>query len=161
MYIDINTISLYLDLNIFQQDECFCFKFGMEIEYAKYKLKESLSQIWVICLFKIIMPLQFSDLPHFVEEKLQHAYNTEHLEIYIVLPYLFTKLQYRCLTFHTITFHIVRPICFFRPTYIWEQGKFTDCYSGGILSVNDPHTCVDFIIVPKMKILTGKMERSK
>ena len=59
-----------------------------------------------MCLFKIIMPLQFSDLPHFVEEKLQHAYNTEHLEIYIVLPYLFTKLQYRCLTFHTITFHI-------------------------------------------------------
>ena len=34
MYIDINAISLYLDLNIFQQDECFCFKFGMEIEYA-------------------------------------------------------------------------------------------------------------------------------
>ena len=28
-------ISLYLDLNIFQQDECFCSKLWMEVEYAK------------------------------------------------------------------------------------------------------------------------------
>ena len=49
MYIDINAISLYLDLNIFQQDECFCSKLGMEVEYAKSNLKTSLSQIWVIC----------------------------------------------------------------------------------------------------------------
>ena len=48
-YIDINAISLYLDLNIFQQDECFCSKLGMEVEYAKSNLKTSLSQIWVIC----------------------------------------------------------------------------------------------------------------
>ena len=39
MYTDINVISLYLDLNIFQQDECFCSKLGMEVEYAKSNLK--------------------------------------------------------------------------------------------------------------------------
>ena len=49
MYIDINAISLYFDLNIFQQDECFCSKLGMDIEYPKSNLKTSLSQIWVIC----------------------------------------------------------------------------------------------------------------
>ena len=49
MYIDINRISLYLDLNIFQQDECFCSTLRMEVEYAKSNLKPSLSQIWVIC----------------------------------------------------------------------------------------------------------------
>ena len=38
-----------LDLNIFQQDECFCFNLGMEVEHAKSNLKTSLSQIWVIC----------------------------------------------------------------------------------------------------------------
>ena len=31
MYIDINAISLYIDLNIFQQDECFCSKLGMDM----------------------------------------------------------------------------------------------------------------------------------
>ena len=41
--------SLYLDLNIFQQDECFCPKLGIEVENAKSNLKTSLSQIWVIC----------------------------------------------------------------------------------------------------------------
>ena len=49
MYIDINAISLYLDLNIFQQDESFCSKLGMELEFAKSNLKTPLSQIWVIC----------------------------------------------------------------------------------------------------------------
>ena len=49
MYIDINTISLYLGLNIFQQDECSCSKLGVEVEYAKSNLKTSLSQIWLIC----------------------------------------------------------------------------------------------------------------
>ena len=49
MYIDINAISLYLDLNIFQQDECFCSKLGMEVECAKSNLKTSFSQFWVIC----------------------------------------------------------------------------------------------------------------
>ena len=39
MYIDSNAISFYLDLNIFQQDECFCSKLGMEAEYAKSILK--------------------------------------------------------------------------------------------------------------------------
>ena len=48
MYIDIiNAISLCFDLDIFQQDECFCPKLGMEVEYAKSNLKTS--QIWVIC----------------------------------------------------------------------------------------------------------------
>ena len=47
MYIDINALSLYLDLNIFQQDECFCSKLAMEVEYTKSNLKASLSQIWV------------------------------------------------------------------------------------------------------------------
>ena len=37
----------YLDLNIFQQDECFCSKLGMEVEYAKSSLKTSVSQFWV------------------------------------------------------------------------------------------------------------------
>ena len=49
MHIDINAISLCLDLNIVQQDECFCSKFGMEVKYANSNLKTSLSQIWVIC----------------------------------------------------------------------------------------------------------------
>ena len=49
MYIYIDAISLYLDLNIFQQDKCFCSKLGMEVEYAKANLKTSLYQIWVIC----------------------------------------------------------------------------------------------------------------
>ena len=35
MCIDINALSLYLDLNIFQQDECSCSKLGMDVEYAK------------------------------------------------------------------------------------------------------------------------------
>ena len=45
MYIDIHAISWCLDLNIFQQDECFCSKLGLEVEYAKSNLKTSLSQI--------------------------------------------------------------------------------------------------------------------
>ena len=49
MYIDINAISLCLELIIFQQDGCFCSKLGLEAEYAKSNLKTSLSQIWVIC----------------------------------------------------------------------------------------------------------------
>ena len=53
VYMDIDAISSYIliDLNIFQQDECFCSKLGMEVEYAMYKsnLKTSLSQIWRIC----------------------------------------------------------------------------------------------------------------
>ena len=49
MYIDINAVSLYLDLDIFQQDECFCSKLGMEVEYDQSNLKTSLSQILVIC----------------------------------------------------------------------------------------------------------------
>ena len=49
MYTDINAISLCPDLNIFQQDECFSSRLGMEVEYAESNLKTSLSQIWVIC----------------------------------------------------------------------------------------------------------------
>ena len=49
MYIDIDAISLGLDLKIFQQDECFCSKFGLKVEHATSNLKTSLSQIWVIC----------------------------------------------------------------------------------------------------------------
>ena len=52
MYIDINAISRCLiNLNIFQQDECFCSKPGMEVqyvEYAKSNLK-TFSQLCVIC----------------------------------------------------------------------------------------------------------------
>ena len=48
IYTDINAISLHLDLNIFQEDECFCSKLGMEVEYAKSNLETSLSQIWVV-----------------------------------------------------------------------------------------------------------------
>ena len=39
MYIDINAISLYLDLSIFQQDECLCSKLRIEVAYAKSNLK--------------------------------------------------------------------------------------------------------------------------
>ena len=46
MYIDINVI---LTLDIFQQDECFCSKLGMEVEYAESNLRTSHSQIWEIC----------------------------------------------------------------------------------------------------------------
>ena len=49
MYIDINAVSLCLDLNIFQQDECFCSNLVLEVEYSKSNVKISLSQIWVIC----------------------------------------------------------------------------------------------------------------
>ena len=51
MYIDINAISLYIDVNIFQQDEYFCSKLGMEVgcNMLESNLKTSLSQIWVIC----------------------------------------------------------------------------------------------------------------
>ena len=52
MFIDINAI-LYLDLNIFQQDECFCSKLEIEVhvhvEYAESIMKTLLSQIWVLC----------------------------------------------------------------------------------------------------------------
>ena len=36
MYIDI----IYLELNIFQQDECFCSKLRMEVEYATVQSKD-------------------------------------------------------------------------------------------------------------------------
>ena len=39
IYIDTNAISWCLDLNIFQQDECFCSKLGLEVEHAKSNLK--------------------------------------------------------------------------------------------------------------------------
>ena len=44
MYIDISAIKLSwcLDLNIFQQDECFCSKLGLEVEHGKPNLKTSL-----------------------------------------------------------------------------------------------------------------------
>ena len=58
MCIDITEILWYLILNIFQQDECFCSKLGMEVEYAKSNLKTALSQIWVICdLLPFVNPL--------------------------------------------------------------------------------------------------------
>ena len=41
MRIDINALSLSLDLNIFQQDECSCSKIGMEVEYAKSSKKKN------------------------------------------------------------------------------------------------------------------------
>ena len=42
-YIDIDAITLCLDFNIFQQDECFCSKLGMAV-YAKSNLETSLSK---------------------------------------------------------------------------------------------------------------------
>ena len=48
-YIDINAISYSLDLNIFRQDECFCSKFILEVEYPKSNLKTPLSHILMIC----------------------------------------------------------------------------------------------------------------
>ena len=48
MYIDINAISLWFDLNIFQQDECFCSPLGLEVEHAKTNLKHQ-TQIWILC----------------------------------------------------------------------------------------------------------------
>ena len=41
MYIYINAISGCLDLNISQQDECFCSKLGIQVEYAKSKSKNT------------------------------------------------------------------------------------------------------------------------
>ena len=52
MYIDINAVSWCLDLNIFQQDECFCSKLRLEvheIEHAKSNIKTSPFHIWVFC----------------------------------------------------------------------------------------------------------------
>ena len=45
MRIDINALSLSLDLNIFQQDECSCSKLGMEVEYAKSSKKNTFSNL--------------------------------------------------------------------------------------------------------------------
>ena len=67
MYIDINAISLYLDINIFQQDECSCSKLGMEAEYAKSNLQTSLSQIWVICQLLPFVRVGQSTGAHFIE----------------------------------------------------------------------------------------------
>ena len=39
MDVDINAISFGFYLNIFQQDECFCSKLGLEVEHAKSNLK--------------------------------------------------------------------------------------------------------------------------
>ena len=39
IYIDIDATSLCLDLNIFQQDECFCSKLRLVVEHAKSNLK--------------------------------------------------------------------------------------------------------------------------
>ena len=44
-----NAILSSLDLNFFQQDECFCSKFGLEVENTKSDIKTLLSQIWEIC----------------------------------------------------------------------------------------------------------------
>ena len=44
-YSDINAITFCLDLNIFQQDECFCSKLGMEVEHAKSNINTSFSLI--------------------------------------------------------------------------------------------------------------------
>ena len=61
MCIDINALSLSLDLNIFQQDEYSGSKLGMEVEYAKSSKKKILSQIWVICeLLPFVMVGQYS-----------------------------------------------------------------------------------------------------
>ena len=38
-YIDFNAISLWLGINIFQYDECFCSKLRLEVEYSKSNLK--------------------------------------------------------------------------------------------------------------------------
>ena len=63
MYIDINAISLCLDLNIFQQDECFCSKFRLEVEHTKSNLTTSLSHIWVIChLLPFVRVGQYRDM---------------------------------------------------------------------------------------------------
>ena len=48
MYTDMTDINAYHYI-FFQQDECFCSKLGMEVEYAKSNRKTSLSLIWVIC----------------------------------------------------------------------------------------------------------------
>ena len=41
MFSDINAISLYFDLSIFQQDVCFCSKLRMEVEYRRWGDKTS------------------------------------------------------------------------------------------------------------------------
>ena len=64
MYIAINAISLCLDFNIFQQDECCCSKLRVEVEHAKSNLKTSLSQIWEIChLLPFVMEGAVMDQP--------------------------------------------------------------------------------------------------
>ena len=61
MRIDINALSLSLDLNIFQQDECSCSKLRMEVKYAKSSKKKLISQMWVICeLLPFVMVGQYS-----------------------------------------------------------------------------------------------------
>ena len=76
MCIDINVLSFYLDLNIFQQDECSCSKLGMEVEYAKSSKKKILSQIWVICeLLPFVMLGQYTS---FITCTVLEGENTSH-----------------------------------------------------------------------------------
>ena len=51
LYIDINAISGCLDLNIFQQDECFCSKLGLEVEYKSNDLYITLTYCYISYLF--------------------------------------------------------------------------------------------------------------
>ena len=50
MRIDINALSLSLDLNIFQQDECSCSKLGMEVELLDKSLAQSRSNRYLLVL---------------------------------------------------------------------------------------------------------------
>ena len=72
---DINVLSLSLDLNIFQQDECSCSKLGMEVEYAKSSKKKILSQIWVICeLLPFVMVGQHRPTRSMIHTKLKSVH---------------------------------------------------------------------------------------
>ena len=78
MCIDITEILWYLILNIFQQDECFCSKLGMEVEYAKSNLKTALSQIWVICdLLPFVNPLP-PKKQKTTKKKMQACFNQQY-----------------------------------------------------------------------------------
>ena len=111
---DINAISLCLDINIFQQDACFCSKLGLEVEYSKSNLKTSLSQIWLIfhlllCVrvgqynswelcFKYVKETTWSYFHRMTY--VSYPSTDEYKELYIWLITLFSSFPVYMLTFY-------------------------------------------------------------
>ena len=81
MFIDINAISYIFDLNIFQQDECFCSKLGMEVEYSKSNLKNiTFSEMGVLSVASFCQSRAVL-FPHVAQDVLVHALHSNFDEV--------------------------------------------------------------------------------